>query len=589
MTDSLRVSDALELPLDTVTQTLAILARRGAGKTYAAKVVAEEMIEHGLPIVVLDPVGVWWGLRSSADGKHAGLPVTILGGDHGDLPLEAGAGKLVANLVAEEPVAIVIDLSALPSKNAQRQFATDFAERLYTAKASNRAPLHVMIDEADEFAPQRVPAGDQRQLGAFETLVRRGRARGIGVTMITQRPAVLNKNVLTQIECLVVMQITSPQDRKALGEWVSGHAEVGEQARVEESLALLKQGESWWWSPAWLGALQRVKIRKARTFDSSATPKPGETRVEAKVLASVDLDRLKEGMDRVVKDAEANDPRKLRAEIRTLQQELTAARAERPAPVQVEVPVEVPFVPPAAFELGREVLGYLDDSIERMGERRAAVQALVDLLERDGAVGAVRRGLSPADGAPARAAASERTAPASTGNTHDGQDRKVSSAPTNVDGMPAGDGPRSVLAALHGHPDGLSRKRLAALIGVSPKKSTLRGYLADLRKAELINMGEPIILTATGAVVATQLSPTLPTGPELLAHWRGRLGDDNATRKVFEALLDAFPASLLRDDLGAATDIDPASSTLRGAMAELRKHDLVDGWRMTAWFMDAIR
>ncbi len=51
---------------------------------------------------------------------------------------------------------------------------TDFAERLYHR---NRDPLHLVLDEADTFAPQRTDPGGQRLLGAIEDLVRRGRAR----------------------------------------------------------------------------------------------------------------------------------------------------------------------------------------------------------------------------------------------------------------------------------------------------------------------------------------------------------------------------------------------------------------------------
>ncbi len=63
---------------------------------------------------------------------------------------------------------------------------TDFAERLYHR---NRDPLHLVLDEADAFAPQRTGPGGQRLLGSIEDLVRGGRA-GIGVTLITQRPVV---------------------------------------------------------------------------------------------------------------------------------------------------------------------------------------------------------------------------------------------------------------------------------------------------------------------------------------------------------------------------------------------------------------
>jgi hypothetical protein len=83
--DTLRIADTLALPVEAVTQTIGIL---GAGKTNTAVVIAEEMIRARLPSVIVDPVGVWWGLRSSKDGLHKGLPVYIFGGEQGDIPLD---------------------------------------------------------------------------------------------------------------------------------------------------------------------------------------------------------------------------------------------------------------------------------------------------------------------------------------------------------------------------------------------------------------------------------------------------------------------------------------------------------------------
>jgi DNA helicase HerA-like ATPase len=112
---TLRISPDLSLPLDAVTQAMAILARRGAGKTYTASVLVEEVVKARQPVVVLDPTGAWWGLRSSADGEHPGLPVVILGGEHGDVPLEPTAGRVIADVVIDHPGAYVIDLSGFES------------------------------------------------------------------------------------------------------------------------------------------------------------------------------------------------------------------------------------------------------------------------------------------------------------------------------------------------------------------------------------------------------------------------------------------------------------------------------------------
>ena len=62
----------LKLPEEAVTETFAILGKRGVGKTTTARVLTEELLAVGLPALILDPTGVWWGLRTSADGAGDG-------------------------------------------------------------------------------------------------------------------------------------------------------------------------------------------------------------------------------------------------------------------------------------------------------------------------------------------------------------------------------------------------------------------------------------------------------------------------------------------------------------------------------------
>jgi DNA helicase HerA-like ATPase len=62
--------------------------------------------------------------------------------------------------------------------------------------------MMLVIDEADAIAPQKPQKGEERMLGAAEDIVRRGGQRGIGCVLVTQRSAVLNKNVLTQAQIL---------------------------------------------------------------------------------------------------------------------------------------------------------------------------------------------------------------------------------------------------------------------------------------------------------------------------------------------------------------------------------------------------
>ncbi len=322
----LKISDQLRLPIDTVTQTMAVLARRGAGKTYFLNVLMEEFVAHQLPFVMLDPTGVCWGLRSSVDGEKTGLPVTIFGGSHGDLPLDRHSGKAVADAVVNHPGWYVLDLSEFESNAAQDQFVTAFALRLFRAKATNKDPLHLLLDEADSFAPQRPQPGQQPMLGAIEAIVRRGRSRGIGITMATQRAAVLNKNVLTQCEVMIAMQITGPQDRAAVDKWIEGNGSADERKKVLDSLASLETGHAWFWSPSWMRTLQRFHVRKKYTFDSSQTPKAGAITVAPTQLAPVDLDNVRVSIAETMERVKRDDPKELRRTIAELERDLVGER-----------------------------------------------------------------------------------------------------------------------------------------------------------------------------------------------------------------------------------------------------------------------
>lgn len=341
----LKIAKTLELPTDFATQTVAILARKRVGKTYTASVIAEECCEQKIPFVVLDPTGAWYGLRSSKDGKSAGYPVIIMGGAHGDIPLEFTAGKLIAEFVVENPGYYVLDLSGSESDAEQDRFATAFAQRLYRLKDKHREPLHLFVDEADSFAPQNPFPGQRPMLGAFEAIVRRGGIRGIGITMITQRPAVLNKNVLTQSEVIIALQTTGPQDIAAVDAWIKLNATAEQRKEFLVTVASLGQGEAWVWSPAWLEIFEKVKIRERRTFNSSATPKVGEKKIEPAKLAEVDLHALSEKMAATLEKVKADDPKELKKQIGELKRELAA----KPATAVAQTVEVVREVLPAGF------------------------------------------------------------------------------------------------------------------------------------------------------------------------------------------------------------------------------------------------
>ena len=187
MTCSADVLDAV------VERHLVVLGKTGSGTTYAAKGLVERLVQRRRRVCIVDPTGVWWGLKATAAGAASQLPVAVLGGDHGDLPIEEGMGEAAAAAVVRLPIALILDLS-LMTHAARNRFLTDFFAALFRL---NRDVLHLVLDEADEAAPQSPLPETRRLFGEVDRIVRRGRAKGFRVIAITQRPAALHKHVLS--------------------------------------------------------------------------------------------------------------------------------------------------------------------------------------------------------------------------------------------------------------------------------------------------------------------------------------------------------------------------------------------------------
>lgn len=556
---ALRISKGrpvLDLPPEAHTETFGVVAMRGQGKTYLGLVIAEEMRKAGLPVVVVDPIGVCWGLRSNATGKGDGLDFLVIGGDHGDFPLEKEGGKLIADLVIDHRASVVLDLSHL-RKGAAVRFMTDFAEQLYH---KNREPIHLVVDEADAFAPQQLrgaradPEGNPaRLLGAMEDLVRRGRARGIGLTLITQRPAVLNKNVLTQVAGLFMLRLVGPQDLDAVERWVRASADLSVWQELRRELVGLPKGVAYLWSPGFLDITdpQRVHVRRRETFDSSATPTGRSRKAPAAKLRPVDVESYAERMAAVVERTKANDPRELKAEIRKLRTEL----AKKPAASE---PVEI-----VEIQVPPELRPFLDFLDAQDRERKA---------HADKVNAAIRKMLKQ----PKAKRAPVRARPTATTPTPTRKGTGAAAAPER-NGIPPAR--RRILDALAWLESiGLAtadRSQLAFLSDASPKSSAYGNNLGAMRTEGLLEYPGRgrVMLTDDGRALAdTTDVPT--TAEELQDQVRRKLPP--AKWRILEVLLEVYPDAVERADLAARAGASPTSSAYGNNLGALRTLGLLD-------------
>lgn len=559
----IRMARNFSFPLDVITQANGILGKRGSGKTTTASVMAEQMLEKNLPLVIIDPTGAWWGLRSSLDGKEKGYPITILGGDHADLPLEETAGVVIADLVAESAPPLVLDLSAM-TKAGSRRFVKDFCEQLYR---KNRNALHVILDEADEFAPQKLFRDALPVFGAVDTLVRRGRIRGIGITMVSQRSAAINKDILSQCEVLIAHRASHPTDIEPVMEWMKVHAK-DRITEVHDTIAKLKNGEAWVMSPEWLDFFGRVQMNNRVTFNSSATPAAGQRIVQPKILADVDLKALEKRMAGTIERARADNPQLLRQRIAKLEAELRQAGQVKPAQVIPQQPapvrvIEKPILKPADIKRLETVAGRLDQMAEKTrgiaAEMAKAIHAARALPKLEPAVLEQpvvfrRRVLTP--------------------------DQVIFNAMNKVklpeipqDHRLSG-GERRVLTALAQYPAGRTKTQVAILSRYAVNGGGFLNILSSLRTAGLIKGKDHLEITSGGAQALGDFAP-LPTGQELLDYWQHHLG--KAERTILEYLARIYPSTADKQRIGAETGYEPNGGGFNNAISRLRTLELIKG------------
>lgn len=576
---TLALSPDLELPIDAATQTFAFIARKRAGKTYAAGKLTELLLEAGVQVVILDTVGNWYGLRISADGKGKGFDIPVLGGLRGDLPLQATAGELIADVAVETARSLVLDISQF-SLGDRKRFATAFGERLWKKKKAEThpTPLMLVLEEAQLIVPQftGTSGGDAaRMLGIYEEIIRLGGNYGIGVMMISQRPQSVNKEVLNQTECLFVLQVNGAQERKALKEWI---VHQGMDTALLDELPSLPVGTAYVWSPQWLGILQKVHIGKKKTLDASATPKVGDKTVR-RDPAPLDLNDLEARMTQTLEQAKRDDPRELRRQIAELQKQLNA----RPVQVQpqIEKVIERVEVPVLNGELPKlqSLIGDLRDALAPLNQLPQVIAPLTDTLN------AVSVKVELVANAPKQFAVKTAAASMSnfTLNTSKGNNFTLNAAPSKMrlvnaanDDLKLRAGERKILQVLaQYHPTRLTNAQVGTLTRFPSTGKTFATYIGVLKRNGLIvEYPNGLEITEKGFAVVGDVPEKPQSAQELFEQWSAVLR--SGERQILQVLMKAHPHSMTLETLLTHLHGDFTDKTIQTYIGVLRRNELIE-------------
>lgn len=539
------------IPPAALSQHTAILGKTGSGKTSTGKLVVEHVAELGERVCILDPIkSDWWGLTSSADGKRAGLPFQVLGGPHGHVPLHDGAGAAIAELVATGALPLsIIDMADF-GPGGQARFFVDFAPVLLRRM---RGVLRLVVGEAHLFAPkERSGLGaENMSIHWAKVLATAGRSKGIRLVVETQSVQQLHNRVLGSCENMIAMRLTAPADQKPVIDWLKANAPKDVEAQIRQSLASLKTGTGWLCSGE-AGLFERVAFPRIRTFDNSATPDHGDAAHQV-VQAQVDQQQLRELIGTAVAEAEANDPKKLKAKIAELEEKLEGSEAshEDEDVAHQDTLRLLKESEQRGFRAGQAAQHHLSEgvrrtTVEQIGHR---FEHLVEQFRKD--IADTLSLIAPASSAPqlpvpiepaagggrGRAVAPVQTRAAASPESRPAQGAAGSSLPA---------GQEAILGACIEYPNGLRNEQLSMFSGL--KRSTRDLYVQQLQRAGLVERRDGLVVATPAGRKALPNRKPLPRGAALQDYWLQRLS--GGERDLFAHLCRARGKEMDRDQLG---------------------------------------
>lgn len=321
----------LEVKLDInklVQKHCSILARTGGGKSYTVGVIIEELLERGVPILILDPHGEYSTLKFQNKNeeqrklmkrygvKPKGYASQVVVYTPANFNLNPNADKLfklngvnldareLVELISQEPGAMIGTLyeAILNLRDAKESYVLEdiikevsrssgkakwsvvsaldvlqnsgilsekpttveelmqkgrasiidmkgvdpdlqeiivarLCSELFEARKAGRIPPGMLIvEEAHRYCPEK---GFARTASSeiLRTIASEGRKFGLGLLVITQRPAKIDKNVLSQCNTQIILKVTNPNDLRAIIKGLEGVS-----SEVEEEIKRLPPG-----------------------------------------------------------------------------------------------------------------------------------------------------------------------------------------------------------------------------------------------------------------------------------------------------------------------------------------------------------
>lgn len=358
-------------PKKLITQHLAVLAKSGAGKSYAVGVLLEELAELKVPIVIIDPHGEYGSIKSpnthAEDEKYfnqydvlpkgfrnqirefavdtrvnpeaeklklpipqtaaaliSSLPFKITNVQRGliykaveelktkksrfdfsDLIEELGflesASKwnLITGLqnlsstgmfsfnptkardLVKQGQMSIINLKGAPTE-MQEMVVQVLSSLLFAFRKTDRVPPFFLIyEEAHNFCPER-GFGEALSSKVVRSIASEGRKFGLGIAIISQRSARVDKNVLSQTASQIILQVTNPNDLKSISSSFEGVS-----SETEDEVKNLPIGKALVIGAADYPLFVDIRVRRSQHGGRAQTFNFAQTEIKSQYIKSI--------------------------------------------------------------------------------------------------------------------------------------------------------------------------------------------------------------------------------------------------------------------------------------------------------------
>ncbi|WP_328821350.1 ATP-binding protein [Natronorubrum halalkaliphilum] len=293
-----------------------VTGKSGSGKSNTASVIAEELLEAGFPLLIVDTDGEYYGLKEEYEMLHAGAD------EECDIQIGPEHAEQMASLALEENVPVILDVSGYLDEEVADELLRKIARQLFVKEKKLKKPFLLVVEEVHEYIPEGGGVGETGNL--LIKISKRGRKHGLGILGISQRPADVKKDFITQANWLVWHRLTWDNDTKVVGRIID--------TEYSELVSDLNDGQAFVQTDWTELDVRKIQFRRKRTFDAGATP--GLDDFERPELKSVsdalvgdlqDISERKEREEDRILELE-NELEKKEKRIETLEDELESAR-----------------------------------------------------------------------------------------------------------------------------------------------------------------------------------------------------------------------------------------------------------------------